>query len=223
MFFPCASVQDFFHLRQREIAFFLLIVKMRRNANPGLRAIVHQNVSRQQFAADFEGVWAIDRHGAGALYRILRSVDMPAACASTLENTRGHSDGFFANGRRADLIENFEAGPARVKRRNVRRSVQKTVRIVARIDDAGFELKWTAMREPTRQCRAQFLPQILANVEIGYAGTAAKPLEHASDGKIGAKFSYIEWHSAGRLEYVKNHMRADAVSFLDDGFGVDDE
>src|ERR1700757_3736788 len=91
VFFPGASVQYFLDLRQSEIAFFGLIIKMRRDADSGQRAIVDQNVSGQQFAADFESVRAIDRHRAPALCRIFRGVDTPAARPGAVENARGHA------------------------------------------------------------------------------------------------------------------------------------
>ena len=45
----------------------------------------------------------------------------------------------------ADLIEDFEAGPASVERGYMWRPVQKTIGIFARINRAGFELERTAM------------------------------------------------------------------------------
>src|ERR1700756_1021364 len=91
VFSPGASVQYFLDLRQSEIAFFGVIIKMRRDADSGQRAIVDQNVSGQQFAADFESVWTIHGHSAPAFRRIFRGVDAPAARPSAVENERGHA------------------------------------------------------------------------------------------------------------------------------------
>src|SRR5882724_7952348 len=103
------------------------------------------------------------------------------------------------------------------------RSVQKTVRIFARIDGARFELKWPPMSQPSGKRWAQFLLQIFAHVKISHAGAATKPLKHAAYGKIGTKFAHIERHRAGRLKNIQNYMGPNAVSFLDDGIGDDKE
>src|SRR3989442_10362985 len=100
--FPGARVQNFLYLRKGEITLLFLIVKVRRDTDTGLRAVVNEDFSRQQFAADFESVRTIDRNCSATILGILRGVDAPAARTSAFKEARGHADGFFANGWRAN-------------------------------------------------------------------------------------------------------------------------
>src|SRR5436305_2914434 len=61
--FPVPGLQDLFHLREREVAFVLAIVKMRREAHAGLRAVVHEDFALEQVAANFVGVRPSHRKG----------------------------------------------------------------------------------------------------------------------------------------------------------------
>src|SRR6266446_5680330 len=56
MFFPGACVQDLFDLREREVALFLSIVKMRRNAYAGLGPVVDEDLSGNDFAPSISRV-----------------------------------------------------------------------------------------------------------------------------------------------------------------------
>src|SRR5215467_2820842 len=78
VFFPGPGFEDFFHLGEREVAFLLAIVKMRREPHTGFGAVVHKDVAREQFAANFVGMRAIDGNGSGPLRGIFRRVDAPA-------------------------------------------------------------------------------------------------------------------------------------------------
>src|SRR4029450_8710331 len=62
MLLPRARLQNLFDLRKCEVAFFLAIIKMRRNADARLRTVIYQNLPCQQFMADFHRVRTIDRH-----------------------------------------------------------------------------------------------------------------------------------------------------------------
>src|SRR5258708_27785506 len=101
--------------------------------------------------------------------------------------------------------------------------IQKTERIVARIDGPGLELKWPAMGKPSGKRRPQLTPQILAHVKISDTRAAAEPLQHAADREIHIEFTHVEWQRAGGLKNIKNDVGADAMRFFDDSFGVDDE
>src|SRR5215472_748726 len=179
--FPGAGFQDFFHLREREVAFVFAIVKMRREPHAGFGAVVHQDFARKQFAANFVGVGAIDRNGSRALCRSFGRVDAPAPRLRAVDEARGHAQRLFANGLDSDLIQNVEPGAAGKKRGNVRRAVQIAVRIRARVDRAGLEGKRATVRDPTDERGLQFGAQIFADVKISDAGPAAEPLEHAAD------------------------------------------
>src|SRR5690242_11877095 len=89
--FPGPGFQDFFHLRECEVAFVFAIVKMRREAHAGFGAVVHEDFARKEFAADFVSVWAIHGHSSGALGGIFRRVDAPAARFCALDEPRGHA------------------------------------------------------------------------------------------------------------------------------------
>src|SRR5215472_16591048 len=141
--FPSPGLQHFFHLFQCEVAFVLAIVKMRREAHAGFGTVIHE-----EFAANFVGVRTIDGDGSGALRRILGRVDLPAAGLRTLDETRSHANRFSANRLDSHLVENLEARAAGEKRWDVRRAVQIAVRILARINGAGFKRKRAAMRDP---------------------------------------------------------------------------
>src|ERR1051326_6335300 len=116
---------------------------MGRDANPGLRTIVHKNVSRQQFAADFISVRTVNGNRSAALLRVLGRVDLPPAGTNAFEKARGHTDRFLSNGMHADFVYDFKAGPASIQSRDVRCAVSETVRVFARINFAWFELKRT--------------------------------------------------------------------------------
>src|SRR6267142_2626843 len=88
MFFPSACAQDLFDLREREVALFLAIVKMRRNAHAGLRPVVDEDLSRKEFAAHLERMGALDGNSSCALREIFRSVDAPAARLRAFDQPR---------------------------------------------------------------------------------------------------------------------------------------
>src|SRR5215469_7990779 len=90
--FPGPGFQDFFHLREREAAFLFAIVKMRRQAHSGFGAVIHEDFARQEFAANFIGVRTLDRNGPGALRRVFRRVNLPAARLRALHETRCHAN-----------------------------------------------------------------------------------------------------------------------------------
>src|SRR6516225_2663868 len=171
--FPRAGVQNVVDFGKDQLRFFVAVVEMRRNADARLRAVIDQNIARQQFTADLERVRALDRYGPGPLARVLGRVYPPAAPPRLLPEPAGHLEGFFADGPAADGVQNGQARLASVERRNVRRAVQKTVRIVARIHGSRREGEWLPVRQPARQRRPQPRPQILAHVEIGDPGSAA--------------------------------------------------
>src|SRR5689334_12689712 len=221
--FPSPGFQDFFHLREREVALVLAIEKMGREAHARFGAVVHKNFAREQFSANFVGVRAIDGNGSSTLCRILRRIDVPAAPFRSIDEARSHAQRLLANGLDSDLIQNVEAGPARKKRRNVRRAVEIAIRIFSWIDRAGLKSKRAAMCDPARKRRFQRCAQILADVKISNSGAAAEPFEHAANGEICAEGANVHGDSSRGLEGVENDMCADAVGTLDDGARVDDE
>src|SRR6516162_3310748 len=64
---PRAGLEDLVDLREREVAFFLTVVEMGRNADTRLRPVIYQNIARQQLAADLHRVRRIERNRARAL------------------------------------------------------------------------------------------------------------------------------------------------------------
>src|SRR5215472_4999249 len=221
--FPGPGFQDFFHLREREAAFVLAIVKMRRQPDPGFRAVIHQDFPREQFATNFVSVRAVHGNRSGALGRIFRRVDSPATRLCTLDEARRHANGFFSDGLHTDLIENVESRPAGKQRGNVRRAVEIAIRILARIDRAGLEGKRAAVRDPAGKRRLQFGPQIFAHVEVSDSRAAAEPFEHAANSEVGVEGTHIHWDGSRSLECVENDVSTDAMGAFDDGFRIDDE
>src|SRR6266849_5589177 len=144
--FPRVRAENLVYLLECEIAFLKPIVEMRREAHPGFRPEIHQDFPRQQFAADFISMRAVDGNRPRALRRIFRSVDAPAVSLGALEQACGHAHRFSAYRLDAHRIEDVQPGLARIQRRNVRRAVQIAERIFARIDCPGFEVEWAAMR-----------------------------------------------------------------------------
>src|ERR1700681_1691622 len=78
VFFPGARLQNLLDLCQREVALFLAIVKVGRNAHARLGPVVHEDLPRKEFATYFVRMRAFDRNGSCTLRGIFRSVDAPA-------------------------------------------------------------------------------------------------------------------------------------------------
>src|SRR5262249_30751761 len=126
VFLPSSCFQYLFDLRQSKVAFFDLVVEMRRNTNSRLRAIVHKNVSCEKLAANFSCVWTIHGNSPGAFGGILWSIYAPTSRFRAFHQSRGHFHGFLPNCIHPDLIQNVESRLAGIKRRNVRCPVQIT-------------------------------------------------------------------------------------------------
>jgi len=77
MFFPRACFQDLFHLREGKVAFILSIVEVWRDARTGFGAVVDDDVSGEEFAANLVGMRAFDRNRPRALRGIFRRVHAP--------------------------------------------------------------------------------------------------------------------------------------------------
>src|SRR6266404_3347645 len=151
VFFPGARLQNLFDLREGEVALFLAIVKVGRNTHAGLGPVVDEDLPRQEFAAHLEGMGALDGNSSCALRGIFRSVDAPAPRLRALDQSRGHSNRFFADRGDANFVEDIQSGPAGVERRNMRRAVQIAKGVFARVYRAGFECKWPLVRDPSGQ------------------------------------------------------------------------
>src|SRR5437879_3837833 len=135
---------------------------------------------------------AVNGNRPRTLLRFFRCVHPPVTRQGACDEPRGHTHGFFANGRNANLIENLQSGLARVERGDVRRAVQIAERIIPRIDGARFERKRAAVSAPPRERGTQLGAQIFADIEVAYARPATEPLEDSTDCKISSKASYVE-------------------------------
>src|SRR6266403_5930624 len=131
VFFPRARFQYLFDLCEREIAFFLAIVKVGRNPHAGLWPVVDEGLPRKEFAAHLERMGAFDGNSSCALRGIFRSVDWPAPRLCAFDQSRGHSNRFFADRGNTNFVENIQSGPAGVERRNMRCAVQITKGVFA--------------------------------------------------------------------------------------------
>src|SRR6266850_3905403 len=150
VFFPSARFQNLFNLCECEVALFLAIIKMRGNAHAGLGPVVDEDLPSKEFAANFVRVRALDGNGSCTLRGIFRSVDAPAARLRAFDQSRGHSNRFFADRGDTNFVENIQSGPAGVERGNMRRAVQIAKGIFAWINRAGFESKRPPMGDPSR-------------------------------------------------------------------------
>src|SRR6266702_823624 len=220
VFFPGAGSENFLHLRESKIAFFLSIVEMRGNAHPSLGPVVHKNVAREEFAAHLASVRAFDGNRSCPLRGIFRSVDTPAARLRAFDEPRGHTDRFFANGCDPNFVKDVQPRLAGVERRYVRCAIQVAERVFAGINSAGFKRKGPAVRNPAGERRSQLRAQVFADVEISYARAAAQPFQRTANGKIGAQFSHLKRNGSGGLKGIENHVRPDAVRPLNDRASV---
>src|SRR5712691_367586 len=91
MFFPGASSQDLFHLREREFAFLIAIVKVRREPYTRFGTVVDEDVPGEEFAANLVGVRTFNRNCPGALLRYFRCVHAPAASTGAFDEPRSHA------------------------------------------------------------------------------------------------------------------------------------
>src|SRR5260370_22929280 len=107
--FPCPGFQNFFHLRQREVAFVFAIIKMRRDAHTGFGAVIDEDFPREEFAANFVSVRAVNGNGSGALGGIFRSVDLPSARLGAGHENGGPATRLFANTAGSNFIYKLEA------------------------------------------------------------------------------------------------------------------
>src|SRR5580704_6135668 len=148
VFLPCLGAQNFVDLFQGKVAFLFAIVEVRRDADAGVRAIIHEDLARQELPAHFVGVGTIDGDGAAAFRGVIRGIDAPTARLRAFKQSRGHGDGFGADGRDAGLVDDVQARLARVQSGNVRGAVEITERIFARVDGAGLECERTAVGDP---------------------------------------------------------------------------
>src|SRR5882762_9267312 len=155
MFFPCARFQDLFHLREGQVAFILPIVEVWREAHAGFGTVVDEDVPGEEFPTNFVGMRAFDRNRPRTLRWVFRCVHVPAARTSAFDEARGHAHGFLADGPDAGLLDDVQSGPARIERGNVWSTVQIAEGVLAKIDGPGFESKWAAVRDPSRERRAQ--------------------------------------------------------------------
>src|ERR1700682_1459970 len=215
-----ARIHEIMPARKRP--FLQPIVEVRRETHAGFRTKVPQDFPREEFAADFVGMRAIDGNRAGAFRGIFRSVDAPASRLSAFEQARGHAHGFSAYRFDAHGIEDVQPRLARIQRWNMRRAVEVAERILTRIDRAGFEAEWTPMRNPSCERGTQLGAQIFAHIEITHARAAAQPLEYAADREVGAQCPNVDRNRAGSLEDIEDYMSADAVRALDNRPRVDD-
>src|SRR5260370_17412107 len=191
MFFEGGSGENLLNLRQREINLLIGVVEMRREADAGFGAKVHQNLAGDQLAHHLRRVGAINRDGAGAFGGVHGRVDAPAAGLRAGNHARRLAHGLFADGPDADLIENLQARLASVERRDVRGAIEITEGIIAAVNRAGFEIERALMREPSRERGLAFGAQVGADVKIADAGSAAEPLENSADGEVAAALPHL--------------------------------
>src|SRR4029077_4423196 len=97
---------------------------------PRLGAVVHEDFSRQQFAANLGGMGTLDGNRAGSLSGIFRGIPSPAPRFCALEEARGHAHRFVPDRRDAHGIQDVESWLAGIERWNVGRAVEVAERIV---------------------------------------------------------------------------------------------
>src|SRR5260370_26068926 len=105
---------------------------------------------------------------------------------------------------------------------SVRSLARKGARGGSGVDRAGLECKWTTVRDPPRKRGAQLGAQIFADVQVGDPRSATEPLEDSAYRKINTQAAHVERNRSRGLKDIKNHMRADAVSPLNNAARVND-
>src|SRR5712692_1316013 len=222
MFFPRARFQDLLHLRERKVTFFIAIVEVWREANAGFGTVVDEDVPGEEFAANLVGIGTFDGNRPRTLLRFFWCVHTPAARLGACDEPCGHAHGFFANRRNANLVENLQSRLAGIERGNVGGTVQIAERIIPGIDGARFECKRSAVRAPPRDRGAQLRAQIFADIQVADTRSAAEPLEDSAHRKINPQAAHVERDRSRSLENIENHVRADAVSPLNNGTRIHD-
>ena len=170
---------------------------MRRHPHSRLRPVIHQHIPRHQFPANFRSVRTLHRHRPRPLRRIFRRIHPPTARLRSRQQPRRQSQRFLANRRDPHLINDLQPRLARIQRRNMRRAVQKTKRILASVNRAGLKSKRAPVRQPSRQRRPQFRAQIFTHVQIRHARPAAQPFQNAAHREIHVQRSHIQRYRAG--------------------------
>ena len=79
------------HRSDRGFKFFIFIVEVGSHANPGLGAIVNQDVPFEQFAADLLGVGHVDRNRAAAVLRVAWGIHAPSLFQRQVDQVRSLS------------------------------------------------------------------------------------------------------------------------------------
>src|SRR5580704_4390675 len=132
MFLPSVRAQNIFDLLQGKIAFLFAVVEVRRDAHACVRAVVHQDFASEQFTADLVGVRTVDGNGAAAFRGVFRGVDAPAPGFCAGDESRGHADGFRADGGDTGFVDDVQTRLACVESGNVGRAVEIAERIFSR-------------------------------------------------------------------------------------------
>src|SRR5258708_34068619 len=212
MFFPRACFQDLLHLRERKVALILSIVEVWRDAHTGFRAVVDDDLPGEEFPANLVGMRAFHRNRPRTLRWVSRCVHAPAARPSAFDEACGHAHGFLADCSDAGFVDNLQSGLARIECRDVWSAVQIAEGVVARIVSAGFECKWTTVRDPPRKRGAQLGAQVFPDVQVGDPRSATEPLKDSAYRKINTQAAHVERNRSRGLKNIKNHVRADAMS-----------
>src|SRR6267143_4331981 len=222
MFSPRASFQDLVHLREGKVAFILAIVEVGRDSHTGFGTVVDDDVPGEEFPGNLVGMWAFDRNRPRTLRWVFRCVHVPAARTSAFDEAHGHAQGFLADGPDAGFVDDVQSVLARIERGNVWSTVQIAEGVFAPIDGARFESKWTAVRDPPRERRAQLAAEVFADVKVGDPRSSTEPFEDSAYRKINAQAAHVDGDRPRSLKNIQNHVRADAVSPLNNGTRVND-
>src|SRR5712692_8818096 len=222
MFFPRACFQDLFHLRERNVALILSIVEVWRDAHTGFRAVVDDDLPGEEFPANLVSMRAFHGNRPRTLRWVFRCVHAPAASPGAFDEACGHAHGFLADCSDASFVDNLQSGLARIECRDVWSAVQIAEGVVARIDSAGLECKWTTVRDPPRKRGAQLGAQVFAHVQVGDPRSATEPLEDSAYRKINTQAAHVERNRSRGLKNIENHVRSDAVSPFNNGARVND-
>src|SRR5207237_6819516 len=111
------------------------------------------------------------------------------------------------NGVDADFDDDLQSRTCRIKRRNVRRAVQKAPGIISAIQMRA-EGKWLLMGHPTGNPRSEFGAQFRPHPQERRARTAAQPFQAAADIDIDAESPNIDWNCADGLVAIDDCDRS---------------
>src|SRR6476469_3422173 len=149
---------------------------MRRDADAGVRSVVHDDTVAEQGLRDAVRMWYIERAGASAPRCVTRRRDSVALRVGELDQARGLPNTFFADALDAGASNESRTFGGCKQSRNRRRSVQPAPSVL-RVMHLRIERERMLVRLPPGERRRQAATRVLGSIEERAARSAAQPLQ----------------------------------------------